>query len=61
MPSFKCTLCPRSSLVRSNFKFTPKGICVCVVCWNGYNVARDHPPSMFAVCEELRVDPEAAP
>lgn len=38
MPHFQCTTCSRSSLVRSNFKFTPDKLCICVVCWKDYNV-----------------------
>lgn len=36
MPHFQCTRCPRSSLVKSNFKFTSDGECVCVPCWEGH-------------------------
>lgn len=33
MNGYQCNRCQRSSLVRSNFKFTYAGECVCVVCW----------------------------
>jgi hypothetical protein len=28
-----CVVCKFGSLVRSNFKFTPNGICYCNHCW----------------------------
>lgn len=40
MPHYQCTRCTRSSLVKSNFKFTPQRICVCVVCWDKIDDAR---------------------
>jgi hypothetical protein len=45
MPCFQCSRCPRSSLVRSNFKFTPASECICVVCWEK---VLDDPSAKFA-------------